>query len=69
LAIPFKEVVAVMKQQAYENDIASYADFVIASFLYHVRRIDQEDYDRMVKVDCVLAELFAACEPWFERDD
>ncbi|KAE9372786.1 hypothetical protein N431DRAFT_505103 [Stipitochalara longipes BDJ] len=47
----------------------SYADFVIASFLYYIRRIDQKDHDRMVAVDPALSEIFEACRPWFEKDD
>jgi hypothetical protein len=58
-----------MEIDADKRNVASYADFMITSFLYYIRRIDQNDYNKMVAVDVALSDIFEACRPWFTRDD
>lgn len=55
--------------KADKRNIASYADFVVTSFLYYIRRIDRNDFDGMIAIDSALSDIFEACEPWFLKDD
>lgn len=46
----------------------SYADFVIVSFLEFLKVVDQEFFDRIVKVEPAFGKLYEACEPWLKRN-
>jgi hypothetical protein len=70
IQVMIEEAVTINKYaKANERHVASYADFVIASFLYYIRRVDQKSYDGMLLVDQAFSELVEACEPWFKKDD
>ncbi|PMD30416.1 hypothetical protein L207DRAFT_592541 [Hyaloscypha variabilis F] len=70
--VPLKNLATLIKGNGgpfVMGKTPSYADFVIASFLFYIRRIDQKDYDRMVVAEPALSEIFEACRPWFKKDD
>ncbi|KAL2066015.1 hypothetical protein VTL71DRAFT_2086 [Oculimacula yallundae] len=46
----------------------SYADFVIVGCLRFFRVIEEDIYQRIVKIEPSLGELYEACKPWLERD-
>ncbi|KAK0124742.1 hypothetical protein ONS96_008624 [Cadophora gregata f. sp. sojae] len=46
----------------------SYADFIIFAFLQFLKVIEDDLYQRLVKVEPVLGELYDVCKPWLERD-
>ncbi|KAH7309250.1 hypothetical protein BKA65DRAFT_519492 [Rhexocercosporidium sp. MPI-PUGE-AT-0058] len=46
----------------------SYPDFIIVGFLQFFKVIEEDMYQRLVKVDSALGELYDACKPWLERD-
>lgn len=50
-------------------EVVSYADIIIASFFYFLKRIDQSLFDRAVAHDPVLKTHYDASIKWFERDD
>ena len=47
----------------------SYADFVIVSSFYFLRRIDEKYFERLMANAKPLVQQFEACAQWFERDD
>jgi hypothetical protein len=48
---------------------ASYADFAIVRGLNFLKIIDEDFYDRFVKVEPAFGELYDASRLWLERDD
>ncbi|KAH9213322.1 putative glutathione S-transferase [Leptodontidium sp. 2 PMI_412] len=46
----------------------SYADFVVVGFLQFFKVIEEDMYQRLIKVDPALGEVYDACKPWLERD-
>ncbi|XMA10847.1 hypothetical protein WAI453_003638 [Rhynchosporium graminicola] len=46
----------------------SYADSVIVGFLQFFKKIEEDMYQRLVKIEPMLGELYDACKPWLERD-
>ncbi|KAH6645098.1 hypothetical protein BKA67DRAFT_639847 [Truncatella angustata] len=69
---PLEDLAALIKGKGgpfMMGKTPSYADFVITSFLYYIRRIDQNDFDGMIAIDSALSDIFEACEPWFLKDD
>jgi hypothetical protein len=57
-----------------KNDVtdfgeASYADFVVVGGLNFLKIIDEDFYDRFVKVEPAFGKLYDASRPWLERDD
>jgi glutathione S-transferase len=54
-----------------EGDEASYTDFRIVSSLLFIKRIDQEDFERLIAHPKALPlkQLFEACVQWIEKDD
>jgi hypothetical protein len=48
---------------------ASYADFMIVGSLHMVKRIEEDLYQRVVKIDPVYGKLYDASKQWLERDD
>lgn len=48
---------------------ASYADFVIVSFLQCIKRCDEDLYERAVAIEPALKILYDASTAWLERDD
>jgi len=47
----------------------SYADFNIVGFLRFLKRIGEDLYERMVKMEPALKTLYDASAVWLERDD
>ncbi|KIW18087.1 hypothetical protein PV08_02374 [Exophiala spinifera] len=64
---PLEDLAALVKERGgpfVMGTTPSYGDFVIASFLYYIRRVDQDIYDGMVAVDTALSGLFEAYDGW-----
>jgi hypothetical protein len=59
---------AVLPKDITNRQIASYADFVIVGFLQFFKVIEEDYYQRLVKAEPVLGELYEATKPWLERD-
>ena len=45
----------------------SYADFVLASALYFMKRVDEAVYERITRQHEALGRLVDACAEWFEK--
>ncbi|KAF2098285.1 hypothetical protein NA57DRAFT_57446 [Rhizodiscina lignyota] len=67
-----KDLVALLKETDgpfFMGNEISYADFVITSALYFIRRIDEADYEKIVSHDESLVKLMDATAKYFERSD
>ncbi|KAF8854070.1 putative glutathione S-transferase [Acephala macrosclerotiorum] len=52
-----------------EGDTPTYADFVIVGWLQFLKVIGEDLYQRLVKVDPAIGNLYDASRPWLERND
>ncbi|CZR69457.1 uncharacterized protein PAC_19357 [Phialocephala subalpina] len=52
-----------------EGDTPSYADFVTVGWLQFLKVIEEDYYQRLVKVDPAIGKLYDASKPWLERND
>lgn len=54
-----------------EGDEVSYTDFRILSILLFIKRIDQDDFERLMghPKSLPLKRQFEACIKWMEKDD
>jgi glutathione S-transferase len=54
-----------------EGNEVSYADFGIVSLLFFFKRVQQEDFQRLMANPNAkpLVEQFEACAQWFNKDD
>lgn len=46
----------------------SYADFILVSMFYFVKRFDEQTYERMISLDPAFPEVYEASRQWFMRD-
>ena len=69
---PLKEMGNILKAEGGPfvlGKSASYADFVVVSFLHFARRIDEAIFERAVVMEPSLKTVYDACRKWLERDD
>ena len=54
-----------------EGHEVSYTDFRILSILLFIKRIDQQDFEKLMEHPKALPlkQQFEACEQWIEKDD
>lgn len=49
-------------------ETASYADFVIVSWLHFLKRIDENIYAKVVKIEPAYEKVYNASAKWLEHD-
>jgi len=68
---PLVEFVSETEGPFVEGDEVSYTDFRILSILLFIKRIDQEDFERLIAYlkALPLKQQFEACVQWIEKDN
>jgi hypothetical protein len=68
---PLVEVLGETEGPFVEGHEVSYTDFRIVSILLFIKRIDKQDFEKLIAHPRALAlkQQFEACEQWIEKDD
>lgn len=47
--------------------IASYADLIVIAFLHFLALVDQDIYEKLIKIEPAMGKLYDAGKQWTER--